>query len=69
MNTETRNAVLKNIERLQQKALDRLDHLERSQALSEDLSAGVIMADITNELSKGYSDIHKTKEFKNLARY
>lgn len=69
MNNQTRTAVLAQIDRLKEKALERLDRLERSGALNGEESAGLLMADITAELASGYPDIQKTKEFKNLRKF
>ena len=69
MDNQTREAILKNIERLKTKAFERFEHLEKCGALTSEISAGVVMADITSELAKGYSDIQKTEQFKELQRY
>lgn len=65
----TRKTVIKRIERLEQKMLDRLAHLEASGVLSGDESAGLLMADLTAEMAEGYDTFHADPAFRNLRQF
>ncbi|MDP3536430.1 MAG: hypothetical protein Q8S08_13690 [Halomonas sp.] len=65
----TRNTVVKRIQRMEEKMLERLEYLESSGVLSGDESAGVLMADLTAEMAEGYDKFHADPAFRSLRRF